>query len=177
MRQDQYEKLVKAAEENAYLPIGINADGTPLASGFVPWEKTVSAFNMKTPKVTLAARDLSDENIMSLLGRCRIIGCYIFTALDDYGFISGFKDLWDLFMLHGENIRDLGFLDGLSDLSMFYLEDADVPDLEPLAKACGNGFSGPPKCIGFRNCRIGDDSALKRSGMHISELFFRTDKG
>lgn len=177
MQQDQFEKLIKAAEENAYLPIGINGDGAPVTGGFIPWEKTVSAFNMRTPKVTLAVSDLSDKAVLNALAKCRITGCYIFAPLDDYGFISGFKDLWDLFVLHGGNIRDLGFLDGLSELSMFYLEDASVPDLEPLARALGNGLSGPPKCAGFRNCTIGDASALKRTGIRFSELFFRNDKG
>ena len=177
MQQDQYEKLIKAAEENAYLSIGISADGTPVWSGPVPWEKTVSAFNMKPPKVTLAAEDLSNSAVTDALSRCRITGCYIFAPLKDYGFISGFAELRDLSILRGENIRDLSFVRGLKELFMFYLEDACVPDLEPLAEACAGSSFGPPKCFGFRNCRIADASALTESDIHFSELFFRTDKG
>ena len=177
MQQDQYEKLIKAAEENAYLSIGISADGTPVWSGPVPWEKTVSAFNMKPPKVTLSAEDLSDPAVMDALSRCRINGCYIVAPLKDYGFISGFAELRDLSILCGENIRDLSFVRGLKELFMFYLENACVPDLEPLAAACAGSTFGPSKCIGFRNCEIGDASALTESDIRFSELFFRTDKG
>ena len=176
MRQDQFEKLKKAAEENAYLSIAVSEDGTPVRSGPVPWEKSVSAFNMKPPKVTLAAADLSDPEVLDALSRCRIIGCYIFAPLEDYGFIAGFSDLADLFIRRGENIKDIAFVSGLSELFMFYLEDADIPDLEPLAE-CARREGGPPKCFGFRNCRIGDASALTGAYVHTSELFFRTDKG
>ena len=170
MQQDQFEKLFKAAEEGAYLPIGITEDGTPVTGGFVPWEKTISAFNMKTPKVTLAVSDLSDEAVLEMLGKCRITGCYILAPLKHYGFISGFKDLQDLFILHAEYMKDLSFLRGLTELFMFYLKDAALPDIAPLAEAFASGDRIPGKCLGLCNCSIEDVSAFAKADIRFSEL-------
>lgn len=170
MRQDQFEKLKKAAEENGCINIGISEDGIPVKSGMIPWERTVSAFNMKTPNVTLAASDLSDKAVLETLGKCTILGCYIFAPLKDYSFISGLKDLRDLFILHAENMKDLTFLRGLSDLFMFYLQDAVLLDLEPLAEAFSAGEQIPGKCLGLCSCRIKDVSALTKAEIRFSEL-------
>ncbi len=177
MQQDQFEKLVKDAEENAYLSIGINKDGTPVTGGFVPWEKTISAFNMKTPKVTLAVSDLSDKAVSEALEKCRVIGCYIFAPLMDYSFVSGFKELSDLFILHAENMKDLAFLRGLSDLFMFYLSDAVLPDIAPLAYAFASGDRIPGKCLGLCNCSIEDVSALAKADIRFSELLIWSAEG
>ena len=177
MRQDQYEKLAEAAENKAYLSIGISADGTPVTSGYVPWEKTTSAFNMKTPNVTLAVSDLTDKAVLEALGKCRVIGCYIFAPLKDYSFVSGFKELRDLFILHAENMKDLAFLRGLPDLFMLYLRDAVLPDLAPLAEAFAAGDRIPGKCLGLCNCRIEDVSALAKADIRFSELLIWSAEG
>ena len=170
MQKEQYDKLMEAAAENAYMSIAINIDGTPVKSGFIPWERTVSAFNMNTPKITLAADDLLDDTIIDALRRCNLTGCYIFTALSDYNFISDFAGLRDLFILHGEQIQDLSFVRHLSKLFMFYLEDASLPDLKPLIDICNEGESLPGKCLGFCNCNVTDTSALSEVNFILSEL-------
>lgn len=170
MLQDQYSQLLRAAEENAYMSIAVNRDGSPVSGGFIPWERTVSAFNMRMPKLTVAAYDLEDESVMSALKKCVLTGCYIYTELDDYRFIGEFGKLQDLFILHGRQIRDLSFLKGLNDLFMFYIEDASIPDLKPLVDACNKGAGLPGKCFGFRNCRVTDTSSLLDIQFVLSEL-------
>jgi hypothetical protein len=170
MLSEQYEKLMKAASENAYMSIAINENGEHVTRGFVPWERTTSAFNMRTPKITLAASDLQNDSIMEALNKCRMIGCYIFTPLTDYSFISGFTELMDLFILCGENIQDLSFVRDLPELFMFYLEDASLPDVKPLTDAFDKGDRIPGKCIGFYHCDVADTSALAEADFIISEL-------
>jgi hypothetical protein len=174
MIREEYEKLVGASEENAYISIAVNADGTPVRNGFVPWVRTASAFNMKTPDLTISVRDLKDEKVTGLLKICRVTGCYIYEGLDDYSFIGEFGDIRDLHILHGENLKDLTFLRQLKELFMFYLEDASLPDIRPLVDAC-NGSGGPGRCFGFRNCRIGDTSALEDIRFTLSELLVWPD--
>ncbi|MBQ9827308.1 MAG: hypothetical protein IJM62_01350 [Lachnospiraceae bacterium] len=170
MHQEQYDLLMEAAEKNAYMSIAVSEDGAPVNSGPIPWERTLSGFNMRTPKLTVSAADLVDEAVMSALERCDLRGMYIFSGLSDYGFISGFKRLQDLFICRGEQIRDLSFVRELKDLFMFYLEDASIPDLKPLIEACGKGPGGPGKCFGFRRCDVADTSALMNIDFVLSEL-------
>ena len=170
MKKEQYDKLMEAAAENAYMSIAINADGAPVRGGFVPWERTASAFNMNVPIVTLAADDLLDDRIMDALRRCDLAGCYIFTALSDHSFIADFTGLRDLFICHGKQIQDLSFVRHLSELFMFYLEDASLPDLKPLIDVCNEGESLPGKCFGFRNCNVADASSLSEVNFILSEL-------
>ncbi len=177
MQMEQYRQLLKAADENAYISIGVSADGEPVRQGFVPWERTVSAFNMKPPKLTVSASDLGDDDIMSALGKCRVAGCYIFAPLSDYSFISRFGEIRDLFILHGENVRDLSFVRNLRELFMFYLEDAVLPDLGPLVDVCNAGKSLPGKCFGFRGCRVADTSALAKIDFVLSELLIWPAEG
>jgi len=46
MCEEDYRKLMKAAENGSYLSIAINMDGSPVRSGFIQWGTTVSGFNM-----------------------------------------------------------------------------------------------------------------------------------
>lgn len=170
MEKEQYDKLMEAASKNAYMSIAVNEDGSPVRGGFVPWERTTSAFNMRTPEVTLSVSDLQDEKIMDALRSCDLAGCYLFTALPDYGFLSDFTGLRDLFILHGENIRDLSFLRSMSELFMFYLEDATLPDLRPLVDCCNASKSFAAKCLGFYRCRVEDTSALSDVNCILSEF-------
>ena len=75
MEKEQYDKLMEAASKNAYMSIAVNEDGSPVRGGFVPWERTTSAFNMRTPEVTLSVSDLQDEKIMDALRSCDLAGC------------------------------------------------------------------------------------------------------
>ena len=155
MQDKQYDMLMKAANEHAYMSIAINSDGTPVRRTFIPWERTVSAFNMKKPIITLAVADLQDKDIMNALKKCALEGCYIYTALADYSFIADFIELKDLYILHGEHMSDLSFIRHLSKLFMFYLEGATLPDLNPLI------VSAKYSC-GFPNFQASDIMVVDR---------------
>lgn len=152
------------------MSIAINKDGEPVYGGFVPWEQTASAFNMRTPKVTLAADDLRNSEIMQDLKKCRLAGLYIFTPLGNYDFVSEFKRLQDLFICKGENIRSLSFIRDMPELFMFYLENAKLANLESLITNFNNGKSFAGKCMGFYHCSVSDTSALQNVDFTTSEL-------
>lgn len=170
MLESERIKLADAAAHGECLSIAINKDEGPVRGGFIPWEHTVSAFNMSTPEITISAADLQDSSIMEDLKMCDLIGLYIMTSLEDYRFISEFSGLRDIFIRHGSNIKDLTFLQNKPGLFMFYLEDADVPDLVPLIENCNQGEKLPGKCFGFYHCKVEDTSALENVHFIISEL-------
>lgn len=177
MRPEEREKLRAAASENDYMSIAVNNDDTPVRSVFIPWEATVHAYNMQTPKVTISKDDLQDSGIMKEIRRCKLTGCYIFTPLEDYSFLSSFHDLEDLFILHGDLITDLSFILGKPELFMFYLENAKLKTIGPLVKNCNHGKRDMPKCFGFYHCEIKDTSALKTAKFYISELLIWPGEG
>lgn len=177
MQQDQYDYLKAKAAAGEVVSIAVNKDGKPSRGVFIPWEHTASAFNMKTPRVTLAADDLQDDTVMGLLRACYVIGCYIFTPLTDYSFLAEFDRISDLFILKGENMRDLSFLQNYKKLFMFYLEDATLPGLQPLVDTCTASRMMPGKCLGFYHCTIEDTAALLSADFYISELLVWPVKG
>lgn len=170
MTEEHFARLTEAAENGETMSIAINGDGHPVRGGFVPWEKTAHAYNMKKPKLTVSRDDLRNAAVMDVLRRCRLVGCYIFDPLEDYGFLADFSDVQDLFILHAGAMRDLSFLRSFTGLSMFYLHDARIPDLRPLAEALAGQKSAGGICLGFSDCRIGDVSALTAAGLMLSEL-------
>lgn len=177
MQDEERLKLKAYAAEKEYISIAINKDGSPVRGGFIPWEKTVSAFNMKTPKVTISVDDLHNEEIMQEISECKMKGCYILTPLSDYSFLSDYHEISDIFIRYGENIKDLSFIKDMPELFMFYLENASLHDIAPLIANCNNSASLPGKCFGFYHCDIEDVSAMKDVGFIISELLIWVKSG
>ena len=70
-------------------------------SGYVPWEHTGHAFNMRTPDIYFVESDFYDSQILSRLEELEVVGCYIFVPLRDYSFLSNFTRLEDLYISHG----------------------------------------------------------------------------
>ena len=120
---------------------------------------------------------LQNPEILDALRRCRLVGCYIFVPLDDYAFLSAFSQMQDLVLLHAGAVKDLSFLRHMPELFLFYLTEADIPDLEPLISICNEGRSGPGKCFGVRNCRVADTSALREIRFFLSELLIWPAEG
>ena len=177
MLEDQYRQLMQAAEEQAWTSVAVRETEAPIRALGIPWERTVTAFNMRKPKLTLAKDDLRDPEILDALRRCRLVGCYVFVPLDDYAFLSAFSQMQDLVLLHAGAVKDLSFLRHMPELFLFYLTEADIPDLEPLISICNEGRSGPGKCFGFRNCRVADTSALRDIRFFLSELLIWPAEG
>ena len=177
MLEDQYRQLMQAAEEQAWMSVAVRETEAPIRSLGIPWERNITAFNMRKPKLTLAKDDLRDPEILDALRRCRLVGCYVFVPLDDYAFLSAFSRMQDLVLLHAGAVKDLSFLRHMPELFLFYLTEADIPDLEPLISICNEGRSGPGKCFGFRNCRVADTSALREIRFFLSELLIWPAEG
>lgn len=159
-----------------YLSIGITHSGEPYGAIAVPWENTASAFNMKTPDIYLSEQDIKDPEIREILNNYHIIGCYIFNALQDYSFLADFKELRDVFILNGGNITDLSFMKELNEWFMLYVEDARLPNLDPLFPK-GKKDKFFPYCIGFGGCEIKDITALENPEIYLSELVVLCPKG
>ncbi len=149
--------------------IGITADGTRPGLIMVPWEQTAHAFNMRRPDIFISPEDLLDEQLMRKIQSFRVIGCYIFVALDDYTFISQFPNIEDIYIRHGEKLKDLTFLSNLSEWNMLHLEKAHLDNLEPIYESCSKRCYIRLFCLSFSECTIHDISALNRV-RRIAEL-------
>ena len=171
------EKLNEAAENHDWIGVGIDREEKQFTGVFVPWELTASAINMKTPDIMLTVNDLSDREIMNKLYCCQVIGIYIFTPLHDYSFLSQFHQVRDLFVLHGERMIDLSFVCNMPDLYMFYIENAKLPNLDPLIDNYNSGNHINSARFGFAFCDIADTSALQKLKFPISELLVWCRKG
>ena len=131
---------------------------------------------MKTPDIILTVEDLFNDVIIYELSCCHIIGVYIFTPLKDYSFLSQFTEVRDLFILHAESIDELSFVQNMPDLYMFYIESANLPDLDPLIETYNSGNHINSARFGFAFCDIADTSALQRVKYPISELLIWCEK-
>ena len=154
MLKTEREKLV--ARESQYLSIGITENGRPHGAIHVPWESTAHAFNMRIPDVYIAPEDLRDDALMEELGSFRVIGCYIWASLEDYGFLSRFPELMDLSIFEGDRIEDLSFLTALDECRMLFLGKARLKDLNVLldARERRGGLFGCFQCVALYDCAV-----------------------
>lgn len=174
MLDTQREKL--RSHPNKSLSIGITADGTPRSSGWIPWDSTANAFNMRTPKVFLTPGDLTDEALWTELSRFHINGCYIYCPLTDYSFLERLPGLQDITIHKGGALRDLRFLRKMEDWFQLHVEDALLENLEDLFP------DGPRKgihsyCVCLSGCTVKDLSALTQPGIRLSELVILAPQG
>ena len=147
--------------QSKYISIGISEGGTYCVGGIpVPWETTANAFNMKIPDVFIAPEDLGDRALMEKITSFTVLGCYIFTRLDDYGFIAGFTKVRDIYILDGVNVRDLSFLSSLKDWHLLHIKSAHLKDLSPVYEASLLARWVPGICLSFTDCTVDDISAL-----------------
>lgn len=153
-----------------YLSIGITQDGSRRNSISVPWSRTASAYNMKTPDIYMTDADLHDPEIRALLSQYHINGFYTFCPMEDYSILEEFPEIWDLFILYGQNLHDLSFLLKMPQLFMLYVQDAHLPDLDPLFRVKPEAISFYSRCVGFGGCTIGDVSRLEELDERLSEL-------
>ena len=170
MLDTERQKLLEHSGE--YLSIGITDSGEPVGIISVPWEATAHAFNMKIPHVYITPKDLQDAQITEEIERYTVIGCYIFTSLKDYSFLSRFNKIHDLSIKYGDNVRDLDFLEGLSECRMLYLENACLKSLDTLVKVKKESTS-PFRClscVGLYNCTVEDMSVFEHESVHFSEF-------
>lgn len=156
---DQMEKKV--------LNIGINETGEAMRSFMVPWINTWCAMNMKLPNVFFTPEEIGRREVREKLREFDVFGCYIYTPLSDYSFLKDFARLLDLHIEQGQKLRSLDFLKEKEKLSMLYLENAELPDLDILIPLAAPGRA---MCLDLKNCRIGEMENLIGERIIFSEL-------
>ena len=151
------------------ISLGITADGKRKRSVWVPWAMDGNAYNMRTPDIYLSPEELLDDDLWTELARLKVVGCYIFTPLTDYGFLARLTHLQDLHICKGFFLPDLNFLRNCPDWLQLHIEDAVLDDLAPLVP----GQSG--RCICLSGCTVRDISALEN--LRLSELVVLMPQG
>ena len=161
------------------MSIGITENGTPYMSIGIPWVATAHAYNMRTPNVYLSPEDLQDEEVMEVVGRVKVIGCYIWAPLEDYAFLSRFKDLQDINIKNGDAVTNLDFLSELYECRMLYLQNAKLKDLDVIVKVKKSSRTsfGALRCICLNNCEVDDLSVFETEKVHFSEFLVWKPKG
>lgn len=170
MTDEQRQKLENHAGK--YLNIGITEDGDGYDIIGVPWEKTCNAFNMHIPNLYISKEDIHDEELMAKLLEFEVLGCYIWTPLDNYSFLSRFTFLRDISIMHAEKLTNLEFLRELYDCKMLYIEDAKLKDLEIILhlNKHGRGILDRLTCVGLLNCEVEDVSCFEGERSDFSEF-------
>lgn len=168
MIESEREKLF--GFEHTYLSLGITADGERRMSISVPWEGTCNAFNMRTPDIYFAREDFDDPEILKQLKKFVVLGCYIFTPLQNYDFLAQFTDIQDMYIEHGSAIRNLSFMSRMEEWSMLYLEDAHLENLCELFPKRRKKYPIANRCMGFYHCQVDDFSAMLGKQIFLSEL-------
>lgn len=170
MQTQQKEKLLSM--RGGYLSIGITRDGAPAGCIPVPWEKTAHAYAMKLPDVYLTPGDVSDDSIMDILRESHVVGCYIWTPLEDYRFLSCFTELRDVSIREGDGIRDLEFLRPLTECRLLFLQNAKLQNLDVILEATQKkgGLWRPFSCVALYDCTVEDTSRFAAEEHGFSEF-------
>lgn len=176
MIESEREKLFN--RDSAYLSIGITEGGINRSMIGVPWKMTAHAYTMRTPDVYISAEDLNDEAVMEKILEYKVVGCYIFTPLRDYGFLNRFKEIEDISIRCAENLKNLDFLKGLARCSMLFLQNAKLQNLDMLfdIKEYSQSILGGFTCVGLYNCEIEDLSRFEREEYRFSEFLIWNPK-
>jgi len=177
MITSEMEKLNGRTSE--YLSVGITEHGEPKRAISVPWEGTAHAFNMRTPNVYIAPEDLNNDEIMRKILSYKVIGCYIWVPLTDYGFLAKFSDLQDIYIKNGNAICNLDFLSNLYECRMLYLQNANLANLNVLVKVkkTSKTMFGCIRCVGLDNCSVEDLSIFNTEDVHFSEFLIWLPEG
>ena len=177
MIQSEREKLFR--EDRGFVSIGVTQGGVPRRRIGIPWEVTAHAYNMRIPNVYIAPEDLQDGEIMEQLRNSNVIGCYIWTPLEDYRFLAEFKQIEDIRICCADALRDLDFLDGLYACDMLFLQNAKLKNLNAIIKAkqAGEKLFGCLRCVGLENCRVEDLSAFETEEVQFSEFLVWQPEG
>ena len=159
-----------------YISIGITADGRGRRSVWVPWQSTGNAMNMRTPDLYFSPEELLDEALWAELKRFHIVGCYIFSPLDDYGFLTRLTEMQDLNIYKGGALRSLSFLRQMPEWFHLHIEDAVLENLDDLFP---NGLRKGifSTCVCLSGCTVRDHSALTQPDVRLSELVVLMPEG
>lgn len=167
MLQSEREKLYN--RESEYLSIGISEDGTSYGRLPVPWDYTANAYKMKLPKIYISKKDLLDEKLMAKICEFKVLGCYIFCALDNYDFLNRFTDMSDLNIYDAYNLKDLSFLKSFKECRLLFVANARLKDVNDVVGP-EPYFMAKPNCLALYDCIVDDISYLKDKKVIFNEL-------
>ena len=164
--QETMEKFEKIKGKN--LCLGITSDGEACHAISVPWDRTVTAMNMKLPNIYLKPEDLQDPEVLNRIGEYHVYSCYSFTPMKDYSFLEDWPDLYDLSLVGTGEAMDLSFLRQLKkwamlDISHMNLECLD--DVFPKDRVFEWGA-----CFSVYKCQIKNIDAVCRENLRFNEL-------
>ena len=161
MRKEEKEKLTN--HSNEYISVGITDDGIAYNAFAIPWDSASNAYNMRLPDVFIEPDDLKDEEIMSLIHSKKVIGCYCWSALEDFDFLSTFPDAEDVNIFKGENLRNIDFVKSLKELHMLFIKDAKLDNMDAILEIPKSDRQFiHMKNIGLYNCEVEDVSAFSK---------------
>ena len=108
-------RLLIDTEDNLHMRYGL------------PWVYDGDCFNFKAPekRVSSETEIENPEEVQTLVINC---------DLESYDFISKMKNLTQLYIYKGKNVKDLDFLKDLVRLDHFYLAGSKVPSLKSLVE-------------------------------------------
>ena len=94
-----------------------------------PWKHDSICFNFRMPEELVLATDIDKIPDMSDI-EVVVIGC----DLDDYSFLGRMENLEILYIYSGENIKELSFLQGLTNLRQLNIVKSHVENLDALVR-------------------------------------------
>lgn len=158
--------------EMEYLNLGISKGGVVYSVIPVFWESTAGAFSMKTPNVFIAPEDLHDKEIMDRVFSLTVHGLYIYAPLDDYSFIAGFTDLWDIHIERAEGMKNLDFISEMQDCAMIFLADASLADIDVICrvKEADKGIVQAFRYVCLYDCNIENAPDFSGTKCHFTEF-------
>ena len=169
MRKEEKEKLLNHKSE--YISIGITDDGVAYNGFSIPWESSANAYNMWLPHVFITPDDLNNEEIMNLIFSKKVIGCYCWSALEDFDFVSAFLDIEDVNIFKGENLTNLDFIRPLKEFRMLFIKDTILDNIDAVLDSPQIKREFPHmKSIGLYNCEVKDISRFSEKEHKFNEF-------
>ena len=169
MKKEEKEKLLNHKSE--YISIGITDDGVAYNGFSIPWESMANAYNMRLPNVFITPNDLNNEEIMNLILSKKVIGCYCWSALETFDFVSSFLDIEDINIFKGENLINIDFIRSLNELRMLFIKDANLYDIDAILDMPQSKRELPRlKSVGLYNCHVKDISMFLEKEHRFKEF-------
>lgn len=165
MLPSEKEKLF--TRDSEFISVGISEEGRSYGSYMIPWSTTANAYKMKTPKVYLSKEDLNNPEIMDKLATFKVQGCYVYCELENYDFLKRFPDITDLTIHQATHLKDLSFLETLTNCRLLFLSKAHLPHID---QVIGKNAQARPQCVALYDCVVEDISRLKEQNVFFNEL-------
>ena len=149
--------------------IKVVKDGKKAGNDFCafPWRYDSSCYNFQVPDETM-----TPEEAAVTCDHLDVRTVVTEDVLEDYSFISRFKNLQQLYIYKGKSITDLSFIEDLVFLQQIVIISSNVESLEPLEKLIDKMIN-TLRPYGIEGICIQSDHELemdKPHGIYIGEL-------